>query len=509
MEFTDIQRKQLTAKGISSDEVLRQLGCFAAGMQYASLERPATAGDGIVVFNSDQRQEAADYFSRNIGSLRVMKFVPASGAATRMFKELFEFIEQKDVARLSLADLPKGMQQFASGIHRMPFYDVLLQVAQRNGHTHSGTMTTSWLKSLTEQLLTESGMNYGVLPKALIIFHNYGQTVRLAFEEHLVEGASLIPDRKHPLLLHFTLSPNHVELFRNALDEKLHSYTTRYDCQFDITQSVQHESTDTVAATEENTPFIQPDGTLFFRPGGHGALLYNLNELDADIVFIKNIDNVCVEEIEVENLLWKRALGGVLLRMRDKVADVLSSIDRGAVAGELSEAIAWIRETFDPAFGDDNPPDPEQIRDFLYRPIRVCGMVKNTGEPGGGPFWVKTRNGVSLQIIESAQIAPGDPMQQAIAKAATHFNPVDLVCSLTDYKGKKFELNQFADPETAFISVKSHQGKVLKALEHPGLWNGAMANWLTLFVEVPLITFNPVKTVNDLLRPEHTAAVGC
>jgi len=503
MEFTDIQKNQLLSKGISADEVHRQLGCFAAGMQYCALDRPATVGDGIMVFRDEELKRSAEYFTRNIGSHRVMKFVPASGAATRMFKEQFEFVEKENNSSLTFADLSKGMQQFAGEIDRMPFYDVLLQKGERSGLGHTGTISISGLKSLTELLLSESGMNYGALPKALIIFHNYVHSVRLAFEEHLVEGASLIPDRNEPLLLHFTLSPNHVALFRKALDEKLHIYAGRFGCRYDISLSVQHESTDTVAATEGNTPFLNSDGTLLFRPGGHGALLYNLNQLDADIVFIKNIDNVCIEEIEMENLVWKRALGGLLLRMREKAGEFLTSIDSGASDGELQEAVEWIRETFDPTFGKGATPSPEQIRAFLHRPIRVCGMVKNTGEPGGGPFWVKSKTGTSLQIIESAQISPDDTQQQSIARAATHFNPVDLVCSLTDYKGKKFDLNQFSDPDTAFISIKSHQGKLLKALEHPGLWNGAMANWLTLFVEVPLITFNPVKTVNDLLRPEH------
>ncbi len=503
-QFKEIQKAQLTRKGISESEVLRQLECFRVGMQYARLNRPATAGDGILVFDEKQCNEAKQFFQQHIIRYDVIKFVPASGAATRMFKDLFGFLETEWPLGATLDQLPEPVQLFAREMHQMPFYHDLKNAVNNKYPETEHPDDVKSLRHFVEVMLTEDGLHLGALPKALIPFHRYGEEARLAFEEHLVEWASLIPENQQPLSIHFTLSPAHIEWFESALKHKLPIYKERFGRTYEISYSVQAETTDTLAATADNLPFLQHDDTLLFRPGGHGALLYNLNRLDADIVHIKNIDNVCSEEIELQNLEWKRILGGLLLQVRERTTAILEAIDRGVTAEELQQSSLWIQETFNHRFSSGEDSNPSIIREFLHRPIRVCGMVKNTGEPGGGPFWTEQRNGgVSLQIIESAQVSPEDPGQKAIAASATHFNPVDLVCSITDYKRNRFDLNKYADPETAFISTKSHQGKVLKALEHPGLWNGAMANWLTLFVEVPLITFNPVKTVNDLLRDEH------
>jgi hypothetical protein len=501
INLTSQQAEQLQKKGIPEGEVFRQLSRFATGMLYVELDRAATEGDGILVFNEAEKGRYVSVFDAACRDLELIKFVPASGAATRMFKELFEFLDMSVGETTTYESLPQGVRDFGLNLQRMPFVDHLCDMA---GIKCNGIPDPFTLQSLVKVLLLEDGLNYGSLPKALLTFHNYVDHVRHAFEEHLVEWGTMLNTSKKDLKIHFTLSPNHIALFRKALDQKLPVYQERFLCDFLISYSVQEGSTDTVAANEDNLPFTSPDGLLLFRPGGHGALLYNLNQLDADIILIKNIDNVAVENIETQNVDWKKILTGLLVETKTGVDAILTRIERGeATEAELQESVDWIRKRFNHRIDHQGEALKRELFTYLNRPIRVCGMVKNTGEPGGGPFWVNSGGDLSLQIIESAQIDHQNPDQHAIARSATHFNPVDLVCGVRDYKGNKFDLNQFSDPDTSFISVKSHQGKVLKALEHPGLWNGAMAGWLTLFVEVPLMTFNPVKTVNDLLRPEH------
>jgi len=508
MQITSKQLIQLKEKGISLEEINRQMRFFEAGMEYAKLVRPAVANDGILVFDGARKAKAIQYFKKNASQWSWQKFVPASGAATRMFKDLFGFIAENGNHLIGIIELPSPVILFASGLKDFAFYEELKQKMQTVYGDLPDEKTAEGLRKWVTMMLTSDGLQYGSLPKALIPFHGYPEEVRKAFEEHLVEWAALNPSRGNPLEIHFTLSPDHIEPFRAALQDRLPVYEQRFGNHFKITWSIQDPSTDTVAATENNTPFTDHEGNLLFRPGGHGALLFNLNRLDADLVFIKNIDNVCIESKELQNLEWKQLLGGVMLQVRDQAHEILQQIDSGISEMELKCAVEWIAQTFNHSFVETNDELIAAVRTFLDRPMRVCGMVKNTGEPGGGPFWVEKNGHVSLQIVESAQINMNNPDQKQIALQATHFNPVDLLCAITNHKGEKYDLNKFTDPDTSFISVKSYQGKVLKALEHPGLWNGAMAQWITLFVEVPLDTFNPVKTVNDLLKPEHTAAVG-
>jgi hypothetical protein len=501
IRLTDLQTRQLNRKGISLAELSRQLERFVTGMQYVDLDRPATPGDGVIVCDEMQKEHLIALFDREVKHHDLIRFVPASGAASRMFKDLFEFLEMHIDIETTYDNLSRGIREFAFNLGKMPFADTLFKIA---GVEKMTTPDPLELQSLIRVLLLGDGMRYGSLPKALIIFHHYGDHVRLAFEEHLVEWGTMLGGSAEELKIHFTLSPDHISLFNEVLSHKLPLYRNRFGIDYDITHSVQADSTDTVAATEDNQPYTDRNGELLFRPGGHGALLYNLNRLDADFIIIKNIDNVAIEKVESLNVQWKKVLTGLLMETKTRINKILLDMDAGNITtDEVGEISEWILSVFNHQINIHSDQIQDEIKSFLNRPVRVCGMVKNTGEPGGGPFWVRKGEKETLQIIESAQIDHQNPQQHQIAMEATHFNPVDLVCAVKDYRGNKFDLNLFSDPDTSFISVKSHQGKVLKALEHPGLWNGAMADWLTLFVEVPLITFNPVKTVNDLLRPEH------
>lgn len=502
VQFTDIQLEQMVLAGIQPDEIIRQIARFETGMVHVILDRPATAGDGIMVFHEDQLQSYVHKYKDSLSELKVCKFVPASGAATRMFKDLFEFLTLS--AEAAFDQLPASVRAFAHHFSSFAFADDLIRLSTANLGRTPDAENVADLQVMVRLLLTDAGLNYGALPKAMLSFHHYGDFSRWAFEEHLVEAAMLAEDLPKAVSIHFTLSPNHVTGFEVLLNKALPEYSAQLSKSFEVSWSVQNSATDTVAVGETNAPLTDELGRLLLRPGGHGALLFNLNNLDADVIFIRNIDNIAVESIERSNIVWKQLLGGLLIHVQSKVHGFLAMMhEKSLDSAELEAAADCIRQSFNVSFDLKLPHVQDEMFRFLNRPIRVCGMVKNTGEPGGGPFWVRTGEGVSLQIVESAQINMSDPVQKQIAMSATHFNPVDLVCGVRDFKGKSFDLNDFVDPETSFISIKSHQGKVLKALEHPGLWNGAMANWLTLFVEVPLITFNPVKTVNDLLRPEH------
>jgi hypothetical protein len=359
-------------------------------------------------------------------------------------------------------------------------------------------------------ILDHGGLNYSNLPKGLILFHDYPEGARTAAEEHLVEAISYARDRQGVARIHFTISPEHKEKFTELFNRIVGPYEQRYGTRLEITWSHQEPSTDTLAVDENNLPFRNPDGSLLFRPGGHGALLGNLNRLDADIIFIKNIDNIVPDRLKPETFLYKKVIGGFLLEMRGKVFEFLGKAEAGIITEEeISEMASFCMKKLSlPLLPDFDELSQSQKLHFLThaldRPMRVCGMVRNEGEPGGGPFWVRDRNNhVSLQIIESSQVNQGDAAQLAIMQSSTHFNPVDIVCCIRNYKGRTFDLKRFVDENTGFISLKSSGGRNLKAQELPGLWNGAMAGWITVFVDVPVSTFNPVKTVNDLLRAEH------
>jgi hypothetical protein len=485
--------EQLSQRGISAAQAAQQLQNFRTGFPFLPVVAPATVGRGITQFDEAQQAALVARFDQWGGSR--LKFVPASGAATRMFQSLFE-------ARAQLAEnapageLPGSCHAFFDSLEQFAFYDALRDVEGCRIDQPS---------SVLHALLDEKGLHYGHLPKGLLLFHKNAAGPRTPLEEHLVEAAAYATDANGVARLHFTVSPEHRAKFAERLQQVQPRYEASYGVKFDVSFSEQKQSTDTLAADAQNQPFRNADRSLLFRPGGHGALLENLNEIGEEMVFIKNIDNVVVEALNGATIHWKKTLAGYLLTLREQIHRYLTQLEQAPDAFQLKEVAQFLETTFCITL----PAVPaEEYGPLLYaklnRPLRVCGMVKNVGEPGGGPFIAKDPDGAtSLQIAESVQLDLNSPEVRKMVAASTHFNPVDLVCSFRDYKGGSFHLPDFRDPATGFISKKSKDGRLLKAQELPGLWNGAMSNWNTAFVEVPLITFNPVKTVNDLLRKEH------
>lgn len=450
-------------------------------------------------------------------SYRVEKFVPASGAASRMFKALFSFMSSyqgsdEEYQQLISDEKMRPVFNFFKRIEDFAFYDSLKESYQeKHGMSLSEAILQRKYVSVLESLLEEDGLNYGNLPKGLLEFHRYPDTTRTPVEEHLVEGANYCRNEQNEVFIHFTASPEHRQAFEQHIEEVKVSYEKEFGVTYYIAFSEQKPSTDTIAVDMENQPFRNEDGSILLRPGGHGALIENLNDLESDMVFIKNIDNVVPDRIKATTYDHKKMLGGILLTYQEKIFEYLHLIhEADDLPAEKIEEIQHFVEnqlcTISPQVFSTMEDDEKVAYLFqkLDRPIRVCGMVKNEGEPGGGPFWAQNSDdSTSLQIVESAQVNTEDAEQMEIFKNATHFNPVDIVCSLKDFEGKKFDLGSFVDVQTGFISRKSKDGKELKALELPGLWNGSMSDWNTIFVEVPIDTFNPVKTVNDLLREQH------
>lgn len=493
---------QLRQLGISEDQVSKQLDNFAKGFPYLSIISPAVVGRGITVVNAAQQQTLIALYDSFGGSK--VKFVPASGAATRMFKQLFEYKDADD--KFDLNDRKnEAIKSFFDNLQRFAFFDLLKETLAKRGVDAENLRKEQYVE-VARALLDDDGLAYCKLPKAVLMFHKYPHESRTAIEEHLVEVA-MYARSGATATLHFTVSPEHRERVSTLLKSVKLAYEQRFGLTYSISFSEQKKSTDTIAVDMNNDPFRESDGSLLFRPGGHGALLDNLNELDEDLVFIKNIDNVVPETKLDETIRWKKVLAGVLLSSREKVFAYLRKLEsREFDSCVLKEISDFLQDTFSVTIPDSIP--IEEYVSFLYdklnRPIRVCGMVKNEGEPGGGPFIIsESDDSTSLQILEASQINPQDAHMKACLDASTHFNPVDLVCSYRNYKGGKYDLRKLVDPQTGFISEKSKDGKPLKAQELPGLWNGAMSRWNTIFVEVPLSTFNPVKTVNDLLRKEH------
>jgi hypothetical protein len=506
--------EQFSSKGISIETIESQLNDFKNGFPFTRLHEPATRGHGILSFNEKEIHELITNFERTAKDLRLVKFVPASGAATRMFKHLFEFREisgnQEERAKLLQDQGFSGISYFFKYLRKFAFYDDLKRVAARGGHNLEELLDKEDYGIILDYLLTESGLNYGNLPKGLIKFHHYGNFARTATGEHLVEGAHYCSNRMKKVAVHLTVSPEHLSNFRDLIAYVQPYYESMFGVSYEVSFSVQKPSTDTIAVNPDNEPFREKDGSLVFRPAGHGALIENLNEIEADIVFIKNIDNVVPDRLKAETYRYKKLLGGMLMQIQGKAFNFLRALDKKPPSEEVIEEASRFCEqqmnvTFSSDFGRwEESRKVKFLHDALNRPIRACGMVKNEGEPGGGPFWVKNKQGeISLQIVESSQIDLKNPGQKQIFESSTHFNPVDLVCSLKNYKGERYDLHKYIDPSTGFISTKSKDGKPLKALELPGLWNGAMAHWITVFIEVPIITFNPVKIVNDLLREQH------
>lgn len=503
--ITAQDKAQLEAKGISEAQIEQQLHDFQTGFPYLRLAAPAAIGHGILALDTEAQQASIQAWEQyKAEGHHITKFVPASGAASRMFKDMFEFLDADYDQPTKPAE-----QQFFQGIHDFAFFQALDDSCQVNeGRGVDALIDEGDYKSVVANMLDADGLNYGQLPKGLLQFHAYPDEVRTPLEEHLVEAA-LYAQSRGEADVHFTVSAEHRDLFQALVDRLLPDYEQRFGIHYHVTFSDQKPSTDTVAANPDNTPFRQADGSLLFRPGGHGALIRNLSDLSSDIVFIKNIDNVVPDRLKPETVTWKQVIAGLLVQTQQQAFDYLRLLDTGHYThAQIQEMIHFVRHclcTDVPGLRDlEDAELVAYLRRKLNRPMRVCGVVKNVGEPGGGPFLAYNPDGtVSPQILESSQIDKGDPESVRMFAEGTHFNPVDLVCGIRDYQGQPFDLPRYVDPQTGFISQKSKNGRELKALELPGLWNGAMSDWSTVFVEVPLQTFNPVKTVCDLLRPEH------
>ncbi|WP_025742762.1 DUF4301 family protein [Aquimarina pacifica] len=515
MNITDKDIKLIKSKGLTIDKVLSQIETFKNQIPFVALRSAATLDHGILKFSEHYQSELTKVYTSRLSGLDTLKFVPASGAATRMFKDLFRFLDTYDCEKESLNSYTNhqnatAIRLFLIGLEKFPFYEEVMNNVKDVYPKFETLSEGRQLHIFVEMMLKEKGLNFGAFPKGLLPFHKYTNSIATSFEEHLYEAAGYNTNDKGDSKLHFTISKEHLDAFEDEFERIKKKVEEKTNTNFSITYSFQKSETDTIAVTEDNEPFRTEDGSLLFRPGGHGALIENLNDLDADIVYIKNIDNVVVRKYQDEVSGYKKVLAGKLIEIQDEVFRILNVIDQKKPSEpELKDIKKFLVQQLNVRLPLDFDKFSDKyklrfLRESLNRPIRVCGMVINEGEPGGGPFWIKKENGrLILQIIETPQINTSDQGQQKILNSATHFNPVDLVCGVRDYQGKKFDLLDFVDPNSGFITQKTLNGKVLKALELPGLWNGAMSNWISVFVEVPLTTFNPVKTVNDLLKSAH------
>mgnify|MGYP000931478088 CR=1 FL=1 len=514
--FTKEDLKQFQSRGSDIKTVELQLENFRNGFPFINLDRPAIIGDGIKTFNQRDAKKLSYYYDSNSKRYEVLKFVPASGAASRMFKDLFEFLNANkskpgkfDAKIFEAKPEFANVKKFFEKIKEFAFFKKLSDALKKDSLDIKNLLEREEYNIIIEYLLTPKGLNYANLPKGLLVFHAYPDGERMPIEEHMVEAAKYCKDKEKRAAIHFTVSPEHADLFLDEINRIKEKYEELFDVTYELTFSLQKSSTDTIAVDLNNKPLRDGSGQFIFRPGGHGALIENLNDRESEIVFIKNIDNVTPDNFKNDDILYKKVLGGYLFELQDTVFEHLETLEDKPDDEDIRTILRFIKTklgfAIDPDFpGMSKEHKVEYLFSKLNRPIRVCGMVKNEGEPGGGPFWVKELNGeISLQIVESSQINKDDPKQLKILKESTHFNPVDIVCGVRDYKGKVFDLREFVDASTGFISIKSKDGVQLKAQELPGLWNGAMDDWITVFVEVPNTTFNPVKTINDLLRKEH------
>lgn len=503
----DLER--ISSEGLTVEEVEREVALFRRGVSPVRLNRPCHEGDGIDVVPAAEQEAMRGLCEEALRTKRFLKFVPASGAASRMFKEWYRWLDEGGFSEKAPGDA------FAGDLKRYCFISDLRALFAAQQRDLDELIDKKDHATILKGILTDAGLNYGGLPKALLKFHAYPEGCRTPLEEHLVEAALYARGAGNLSRLHFTVSSEHQNAVRSCLQRVIGAYESRLDTVFEVGLSIQSTGTNTLAVDMEKRPFRDEAGGLVFRPGGHGSLLANLNDLDADIVFLKNIDNCVPDRLKPETVRWKKILAGCLITLQEGIFERLRllSVDDPGEA-DLDQIARFCREklhlVMPPGFEQRSPAERRTfLHEKLDRPLRVCGMVKNEGEPGGGPFWVDHSDGkgaLSLQIVEESQIDRDDPGQRAIWESSTYFNPVDLVCGVRDYRGGKFDLTRFIDQEWSTISCKSEQGRDLLALERPGLWNGSMAYWNTLFVEVPLATFNPVKTVADLLRPQHQPA---
>jgi hypothetical protein len=497
---------QINEYGLGVDAIVSQLETFSRGIPFLDVVTAASVGNGIEVISENDQKKLVSLYEVRKETLEVVKFVPASGAATRMFQSLYRFLESYDPNKEKLSEFLKkednsDLSLFFKSLKEFAFENEVRKKIRKNypryKHCTKGLRSHYFVKTMMEK----KGLNFQELPKGLIPFHKYSKYATTAFEEQLFESA-YYTSVKDEALVHFTFSENHVPFFKEEFDAVQKRVSKKTKTNYNISYSFQKKETDTIAVTLDNKVFRDDKGQLVFRPSGHGALLSNLHDVDADIIFIKNIDNVVAEEYVESIAFYKKLLAGKLIWLQDKMFNYLHRLSDQTISDEL------LKEVKSFLWNELNIKDiPESKHELIYilnRPLRVCGVVRNTGAIGGGPFWVKSDTGItSLQIVETSQIDLSIGRQEAIVNEATHFNPVDIVCGIRDYKGGKFDLSKFTDPNAGFISIKYQNGKQLKALELPGLWNGGMAKWNTALVEVPIETFNPVKTVNDLLQKEH------
>jgi hypothetical protein len=512
--FTKKDLKQFRSKGISMETIESQIGHFRKGFPPVILESPVVPGNGIIQPTAEESERFIVKYESARKKLKIVKFVPASGAASRMFKDLFGFLEKVASGKSEIVLLEESafVREFVDKIENFAFARDLKEVLQRRGTTINRLISSGNISEILKSVLEPDGLGYGNLPKGLIKFHNYRSYTRTAFEEHLAEGADYALSADNHVRMHTTVSPEFRNAFIEHLKRKRSIYEDLFSTRISVDFSEQKASTDTIAVDPQNNPFRNEKGDILFRPGGHGALLENLNEIDADIVFIKNIDNVAPDRVKKDINRFKKLIAGILIDYQEKIFNYARIVEEENPGKDILMEICNFLRHGGCRFNKKELADlsDDKIRgrllSRLQRPVRICGMVKNEGEPGGGPFWVlDEHNNSSLQIVETSQIDMSDYKQKEILNKSTHFNPVDLVCGVKDRKGQKYDLLNFTDPNTGFISEKSAGGLPVKAQELPGLWNGAMANWNTLFVEVPIETFTPVKTINDLLRSEHQA----
>ena len=513
--FTEKDIKQIENKGITLKQAIAQVNRIKNGMSYSNLVSAATIGKGIVSYNEKEVQGYIRLYESKQNDISIVKFVPASGAASRMFKFLFQFLNNYDSNESIEAYVErtgdKLISTFVSGIEHFPFYENVIEKAKVLNPNFDGLNKDRAIIEFVRTMLSEDGLNYSFLPKGLLPFHKYTDGPVTAFQEHLLES-TLYASSNQKANLHFTVSEKHHSYFSSELDNIREDLEEKTKITFNVSFSYQKEETETLALTIDNEIYRNEDGSILFRPAGHGALLQNLNDLDNDIVFIKNIDNMVVFDRNKKVSDYKKLVAGVLLEVQEHAFSFLHQLDGKSVSEtDMLKMAAFLSQKMNVSINDEfDDLTLEKKKDYLKgklnRPIRACGIVKNQGEPGGGPFWVKDYNGeVSLQIVEFAQIDIDNKRQADIVNNATHFNPTDLVCGIKNYKGEKFDLMDYVDPEAAFITMKTQNGTDIQALELPGLWNGSMAYWNSIFVEIPVETFNPVKTVNDLLKPVHQA----
>lgn len=513
MRFTKEDIAQIEKKGLTVERINRQIELFKKGVSFIQLKGAATIENGIIKLDDKQIEASIQAFKKKQPDLKIVNFVPASGAATRMFKFLFIFLKEYNPDKESINSYinkkkVKELSVFLVGLEKLPFFEEVVTRIHRTIPDFNQFPYDKQRYEFIKTMLAEDRLNYASFPKGLLPFHRYDDYTVTAFEEHLFEAALYSASNK-VANLHYTISERHSHKFDEEFKHIEEDVEEKTNTKFNISFSYQKHATDTIAVDKNNKPFREDNGSLMFRPSGHGALIENLNDIDAEVIFIKNIDNVVVKKCKDEVAKYKKVLAGILIEIRDQAFVYEQSLETRVSNDQLEEIAQFLVQKMNVSLSDDfeslsTHEKTVVLKQKLHRPIRVCGMVKNEGEPGGGPFWVKdSRGNTSLQIVESAQIDKNDEQQNAILNNATHFNPVDLVCSVKNFKGEKFDLSKYIDHSTAFITMKTKTGKDVKALERPGLWNGSMAFWNTIFVEVPLLTFNPVKTVNDLLKAPH------